>query len=102
MTADSAGIDLKQEAEAFIHYLGSGDPCASRHLARLIEADNQGALRPFAEALAARLRDHLHRWAELGVTSPEETLEDEVYDLLRRAAVDWNGLPCEGRPGEEA
>jgi hypothetical protein len=102
MAADSARIDLKQEAEAFIHYLASGDPCASRHLARLIEADSQCALRPFAEALAARLRDHLHRWAELGITNPEETLQDEVYELFRRAAVDWNGLPCEGRPGEEA
>lgn len=102
MAADLTGIDLKQEAEAFIHYLAGGDPCASRHLARLIEADSRGALRPFAEALAARLRDHLHRWAELGVTNPEDTLQDEVYELLRRAAVDWNGLPCEGRPGEEA
>lgn len=100
--ADLARIDLKQEAEAFIHYLTIGDPCASRHLARLIEADSQGALRPFAEALAARLRDYLHRWAELGVTDPEETLQDEVYELLKRAAVDWDGLPCGGRPGEEA
>jgi hypothetical protein len=57
---------------------------------------------PFAEALAARLRDHLHRWAELGVTDPELTLEDEVYELLKRAAIDWDRFPCNGRPGEEA
>lgn len=102
MLTETTPIDVGQEAEALVNYLLKGDPCASKHLARLIEADNQGAFLPFAEALAARLRDHLHRWAELGVTNPEETLEDEVYDLLKRAAVDWDGLPCNGRPGEES
>lgn len=102
MSAEAAKIDLHQEAEHLAAYLEEGDPCASIHLARLIEADVKGALRPFAEALTARLWDHLKRYAELGITDPDETLTGEVYDLLQRAAVDWDHIPCGGRPGEEA
>lgn len=102
MFAEAEKIDLHQEAECLATYLDKGDPCASVHLARLIEADTKGALRPFAEALMARLWDHLKRYAELGITDPDETLTDEVYGLLQRAAIDWDGIPCNGRPGEEA
>ncbi len=102
MPVEKPAIDVKEEAAALTEYLVNGDPCSSICLARLIEADQRGAFRPFAEALAARLRDHLHRWAELGVTDPEQTLDDEVYQLLKRAAADWDGFPCEGRDGEEA
>ena len=28
--------------------------------------------------------------------------EDEVYNLIQKAAVDWDKLPRTGRPGEEA
>ena len=102
MFAETVKIDLHQEAEFLATYLAEGDPCASVHLARLIEADTKGALRPFAEALTARLWDHLKRYAELGITDPDVTLSDEVYGLLQKAAIDWNGIPCGGRPGEEA
>ncbi|GIK37621.1 MAG: hypothetical protein BroJett011_14540 [Chloroflexota bacterium] len=94
MFAETVKIDLHQEAESLATYLEEGDPCASVHLARLIEADTKGALRPFAEALTARLWDHLKRYAELGITDPDETLADEVYGLLQRAAVDWDHIPC--------
>ncbi len=102
MLAEGATINIPEEAQKLAAYLEAGDPCASVHLARLIEADTQGTLRPFAEALAARLWDHLERYNELGITDPNVTLEDEVYRLLKAAAIDWNGLPCDGRPGEEA
>jgi hypothetical protein len=102
MFAEGTKIDLQNEAEKLVASLEQGDSCASVHLARLIEADAKGALRPFAEALAARLWDHLARYNELGITDPNVTLEDEVYRLLKAAAIDWDGLPCQGRPGEEA
>lgn len=102
MFLEGMKINLAEEAQAMVGYLEQGDPCASVHLARLIEADTTGAFRPFAEALAARLSDHLKRYAELGVTDPDVTLEDEVYRLIRFAAMDWDGIPCGGRPGEEA
>jgi hypothetical protein len=102
MIAETTRLDLKAEAEALAVELSQGNPCASMHLARLIEVDTRGAFYPFAEALAARLRNHLERWAELGVTDPEITLAEEVYHLLKLAAIDWDGLPCNGRPGEEA
>ncbi len=95
-------INLEKEAVALVHHLKEGDCCASINLARLIQADTQGVFQPFAEALAARLQDHLSRWAELGETDPRITLEDEVYQLLKVASIDWNGHPCNGRPGEEA
>jgi hypothetical protein len=95
-------INLKDEVQALIDTLNQGDTRASVHLARLIESDTQGVFRPFAEVLAARLGDHLKRYAELGVSDPELMLTDEVYHLLQMAAVDWDGLPCNGRPGEEA
>jgi len=101
MFMEGIKINLEQEAKAMAAYLEQGDPCASVHLARLIEADTMGAYRPFAEALAARLNDHLKRYAELGITDPDVALQDEVYRLIRFAAIDWDGIPCEGRPGEE-
>jgi hypothetical protein len=88
-------IDIDEEAAQLVAYMKAGDPCASVCLARLLEADHQGVFWPFAEALAARLRDHLHRWAELGVTDPEQTLAEDVYQLVKRAAVDWDHCLCE-------
>lgn len=102
MFAEAVKTDLHQEAGCLATYLEEGDPCASVSLARLIEADTKGTLRPFAEALTARLWDHLKRYAELGITDPDETLADEVYGLLQKAAVDWDHIPCAGCPGEEA
>ena len=95
-------IDLQEEANDLVAHLLDGETCASNNLARLIVSDSKGAFKPFAEAFAARLCDHMHRFAELGETNPEETLNDEVYSILKMAAIDWNGLPCTGRPGEEA
>ncbi len=102
MPDEPRSTDLRVEVEGLLDCLQRGDTFASVHLARLIQADTKGALQPFAEALNARLVDHLNRYAELGVTDPYVTLEDEVYRLIQAAAVDWNGQPKTGRPGEEA
>jgi hypothetical protein len=93
---------LRDEIDALFHCMTRGDTQASVHLARVIQTDTQGALQPFAEALAARLCDHLNRYAESGETNPYHTLRDEVYMLIKMAAVDWDDLPKTGRPGEEA
>jgi hypothetical protein len=95
-------VNLRAEIEGLLDCLDRGDNFASVHLARLIEADTHGALQPFAEALTARLCDHISRYAELGENDPYITLENEVYRLIRDAAVDWNGHPKTGRAGEEA
>jgi hypothetical protein len=99
---DEMTINLRQEVDNLFDCIQRGDTRASVHFARIIQADTQGALQPFAEALAARLCDHLNRYAELGETDPHITLEDEVYRLIKTAAIDWDGLPKTGRPGEEA
>ena len=100
MATESLTIDLAEEARQLLDCLQTGDPHASHHLARLIEADTRGALLPFAEAFAARIKDHLARFAELNITNPDETLDEEVYQLLKAAAIDWVSLPGHGRPGE--
>jgi hypothetical protein len=41
------------------------------------------------DALAARLADHLSRYAELGVSDSWTALEDEVYGLMQSASIDW-------------
>jgi hypothetical protein len=102
MSNEAPSFNLRDEVEGLFDCLNRGDPYASVHLARLVEADTKGTLRPFAEALTARLCDHLNRYAELGVSDPYVALEDEVYNLAQKAAVDWNGMPKSGRPGEEA
>jgi hypothetical protein len=102
MSEEIAPINLQDEIEGLFDCLSRGDTYASVHLARLIEADTQGALRPFAEVLAARLCDHLNRYAEIGISDPYEALEDEVYKLIQTAATDWDKTPKTGRPGEEA
>ena len=79
LTGDSNSIDLRKEIEGLYECMLRGDKRASVHLARLIESDTKGALQPFAEALSARLTDHLHRLAESGTVYPNITLEDEVY-----------------------
>jgi hypothetical protein len=102
MLDEATSTNLRAEIEGLYNCLTRGDNYASVHLARLVEADTKGALRPFAEALAARLCDHLNRYAEIGINDPYTTLEDEVYRLVQAAAIDWNKLPKTGRPGEEA
>ena len=94
-------IHLRTEIDALFHCMARGDAQASMHLARVIQTDTQGTLQPFAEALAARMCDHLNRYAELGETNAYDTLNSEGYGLLKAAAVDWDGLPKTGRPGEE-
>ena len=94
--------NLSTAANTLIHDLEIGDPSASHYLAQIIESDEKGALQPFADALAARLQDHLDRWAELGETDPQITLGDDVYNLLKNASIDWDGMVHPGRPGEEA
>jgi hypothetical protein len=100
--SEETTINLREEVEGLLDCLTRGNTQASVHLARLIQADTKGVFQPFAEALAARLCDHLNRYAELGITDPHTTLEDEVYRLIRTAAIDWDRLPKTGRPGEEA
>jgi hypothetical protein len=102
MSDEIASINVRDEVEGLYDCLTRGDTFASVHLARLVEADTKGTLQPFAEALTARLCDHLNRYAELGVTDPHETLEDAVYKLIQAAAMDWDRFPKTGRPGEEA
>lgn len=99
-TKPETTIDLTEEAAALVTCLRNGDTKASVHLARLIEADAHGALLPFAEALSARLIDHLNRFAELDITEPSTTLDEEVYQLLKVAAIDWALIPGQGRAGE--
>ena len=99
---DEPTIHLRQEIDALFDCISRGDPQGSIHLARVLQADTKGALHPFSEALAARLCDHLNRYAEMGETNPYNTLRDEVYHLIKTAAFDWDGWPKTGRPGEEA
>ena len=102
MLSEIRHLNIKDEVDLLADCVNRGDPEASHHLARLIEADTMGIFQPFAEALTARLRDELQRWAELGVTDPDITLDGEVYHLLKTTAVDWDGFLHKGRPGEEA
>lgn len=101
MIPDSVRLNPTTEAKNMANCLEHGDPRASIHLARLIETDEKGVFQPFADAVAARLTDHLSRWAELDETNPVVTLEDEVYQILKVASIDWDGLHAQGRPGEE-
>ena len=65
-------INLSNAASTLIHDQERGGPKASHYLAQIIESGKKGALQPFADVLAARLQDHLDRWAELGETEPED------------------------------
>ena len=87
MSDEITAIDIRDEVESLYECLTRGDKQASVHLARLIQADNSCALQPFAEALAARLCDHLNRYAEIGVVDPHTTLEDEVYNILHTLSL---------------
>ena len=100
MVDNSVSIDLRSEVEGLLDCLARGDSYASVHLARLFEADTQGALRPFAEVISARLCDHLSRYAEIGVTDPYQALEDEVYGLIQAGAVDWDKRPRSAASGD--
>jgi hypothetical protein len=102
MSDEAMPINLRDELEGLYDCMICDDIHASVHLARLVEADVKGVLRPFAEALAARLCDHLNRYAEIGVTDPYTALEDEVHNLMQKAAIDWDKIPKTGRLGEEA
>jgi hypothetical protein len=101
MSDAAESLSTRDEIEGFLDCLDRGDTYASVHLARLVQTDTKGALQPFAEALAARLCDHLGRYAEIGITDPFVALDDEVYKLLQIAAIDWDRRPKIGRPGEE-
>ena len=87
-------IDPRAEAQALTECMERGDPRASVHLARLMTTDTRGTLQPFADALAARLADHLSRYAELGVSDSWTALEDEVYGLMQTASIDWGRGPA--------
>jgi hypothetical protein len=102
MSDEATPINLRDEVDRLYDCMICGDKYASVHLARLIQADTSGTLQPFAEALAARLCDHLNRYAEIGVTDPYTALEDEVHNLMQKAAIDWDKIPKTGRLGEEA
>jgi hypothetical protein len=101
MFSDNTPLNVKDEAEALASTLSQGNPEASRHLARLIEADTRGAFQPFAEALVARLCNYMGKCPELGDLDPDEILEDAVYHLLKVTAHDWDGLPHTEELGEE-
>lgn len=92
MAAESTPIDIREETRGLLQCMERGDPRASVHLARLFVADGARTLQPFAEALTARLADHLSRYAEIGVTDSWSALEDEVYRLIREASIDWARL----------
>jgi hypothetical protein len=92
MSTEAEKIDARVEAEALIDCMERGDPQASVHLARLMTTDHRGTLQPFADVLAARLSDHLSRYAELGVSSSWSALEDEVYGLMQAASIDWGRI----------
>ncbi|RMF04147.1 MAG: hypothetical protein D6768_03995 [Chloroflexi bacterium] len=102
MIPEATRLNLTAEATSLVQCLENGDTQASIHLARLIETDESGVFQPFADAVTARLSDHLLRWAELGETNPAVTLEDEVYQILKTASTDWDGIFSSGRPGEES
>ena len=94
-------IDVKQEAEGLVNCLARGDTEASIHFARVVESDTKGALRPFAQALCARLCNHLVRYAGVGIEDPRMALEKEVYNLIKIAAIDWDETHRSGKRGEE-
>lgn len=102
MFYEETHLNVKEEALTLASNIIDGNLDASHHLARLIEADTKGVFQPFAQAFAARLHDHLKRWAELGIPEPDAALEEAIYELLKFTAVDWDGYPSTGRPGEEA
>jgi len=86
MLPDARKLDLSAEAAALAKDMAAGDPRASVRLARLIEADSRLAFQLFARVLGAKLRAHLYRWAELGVTDPEVTVDDALYGLMQAAS----------------
>jgi hypothetical protein len=92
VTEREGPIDPSAEAAALIDCMERGDSRASVHLARLMSVDTRGTLQPFADVLAARLADHLSRYAELGITSSWTALEDEVYGLMQAASIDWGRI----------
>ncbi|UCF69287.1 MAG: hypothetical protein JSV80_08430 [Acidobacteriota bacterium] len=104
MLPDEKGLDIAAEAKALAEAIVRGDPRASVHLARLIEADHKGIFRPFAEAMGARIKDHVVRCCQLcaeGTPVEDLDIQDETYHLMKMSAIDWDGLPAKGRPGEE-
>lgn len=99
---DDPTLDAQQEAEGLVDCLARGDIEASIHFARVVESDTKGALRPFAQALYARLCDHLVRYAGVGIEDPREALENEVYHLIKIAAIDWDATHGPNSRGEVA
>jgi hypothetical protein len=101
MFVELEAINVVKEAELLADHMQDGNVNASKNLARLIQADETGVFQPFAEALTARLQDHLARWAELGQVDPHMSLEDEVYSMLKSASMDWDGRNHTGRFNED-
>ncbi len=99
---EDSTFDVKQEAEGLVNCLARGDTEASVHFARVVESDTKGALRPFAHALCARLCNHLIRYAGVGIDDPRMALENEVYHLIKIAAIDWDATHRSGGQDEEA
>ncbi|MCB0210809.1 MAG: hypothetical protein KDJ52_15835 [Anaerolineae bacterium] len=102
MYFETIEIDVQSMTNALAQDIISGNPAASHTLAKLIEADTQGVFQPFAQAFAARLSDHIRRWVELGVPEADVALDEAIYQLLKITAIDWDGYPSTGRPGEES
>ncbi|MCB0192611.1 MAG: hypothetical protein KDJ65_11765 [Anaerolineae bacterium] len=102
MYFEKIDVDVRSMTDDLAQDIISGNSQASRTLAKLIEADTQGVFQPFAEAFAARLSDHIKRWVELGVPEANVALDEAVYQLLKMTAIDWDGYPSTGRPGEES
>jgi hypothetical protein len=96
-------VDVEREARALASDLAAGNPHASVHLARLIEADTGHALQPFAQALAAQVLDLLALWRRRrrqGIADLGTAVDDGMYKALRLAAADWDGFPCSEPDGE--
>jgi len=105
MISEGQVLDIELEVDAMAEDIRQGLPHASVHLARLIEADERGVFRPYAQAVGARLRDYVARGCELcrkGARLDDIDFQDEAYGLMRLGAIDWDEIPCAGRPGEEA
>jgi hypothetical protein len=81
---------LQQEAAALVDCLAAGHHYASVHLARLIEADTNDALRSFAAELGAQVRTFLQQ-ANKNKKSVDRLaqLDLELYGLMLMAAKNW-------------
>jgi hypothetical protein len=83
--------ELQQEAANLADYLARGHHYAGVHLARLIKADTNNALHPFAVELARQIQSYVNR-----VQNPKmrenrlAQLETELYEIMVAAAERWD------------